>query len=513
MLQFALSQNSTWSTSTKASFTPSVSADYWCSHRWIRFCLILRTVAGICFGFCLFFLSASSVSSASVRSTVKIILSEPDLARVHIKLPQPLGNWSFLNAYGPTIGLGERVRKFIGLSENDQPASTRKVSVGVFRTDPAVTTVLYEVYLAGSNAAPHTSIATSDYTLLMLADLLPQDLLEASNGVDVSFELPDGWTIQSAFQPNGPAHFSINDPGRAVFLAGPRLRRQSKAVEGMKLELSIADDWPFKEEKVLDAAARVLKKYLRLTQFKLPQPSVVFIASLPSISAEKWKAEARGSTVVLLLNKTPPHRNWIGQLEIIFTHELLHLWVPNSLTLHGSYDWFFEGFTLYQALGTALDLKLIKFDEYLNTLGRVYDSYLTQADTLSLVEASEQRWTKGPYSVYDKAMLVAFLYDLERRHETNAQQGLSDGYAELFRRYTTKSSEGNAAIMSVLKSSAATENLLQSYVINGQRLNLAQALERYGLLLESDGRQTKLKIASKLTKAQLLVLRSLGYRR
>ena len=49
--------------------------------------------------------------------------------------------------------------------------------------------------------------------------------------------------------------------------------------------------------------------------------------------------------------------------------------MPNSLRLDGDYDWFFEGFTLYTALVTALELKFINFDELVATLGRVYDSY------------------------------------------------------------------------------------------------------------------------------------------
>ena len=48
--------------------------------------------------------------------------------------------------------------------------------------------------------------------------------------------------------------------------------------------------------------------------------------------------------------------------------------MPNSLKLEGDYDWFFEGFTLYTALRTALELAVIDFKEMLNTLGRVYDS-------------------------------------------------------------------------------------------------------------------------------------------
>ena len=64
-------------------------------------------------------------------------------------------------------------------------------------------------------------------------------------------------------------------------------------------------------------------------------------------------------------------------------------------SLQGDYDWFFEGFTSYLALQTALKLKLIGFQEYLNTLERVYNSYLSYADGQTLIEASERRWTSS----------------------------------------------------------------------------------------------------------------------
>ena len=58
------------------------------------------------------------------------------------------------------------------------------------------------------------------------------------------------------------------------------------------------------------------------------------IAPLPvAVGSVKWRAETRGSTVVLLMDPQAKMSNWAGQLGIIFTHELLHLWVPNSLRL------------------------------------------------------------------------------------------------------------------------------------------------------------------------------------
>jgi predicted metalloprotease with PDZ domain len=199
----------------------------------------------------------------------------------------------------------------------------------------------------------------------------------------------------------------------------------------------------------------------------------VMIAPLPvAVGDVKWRAETRGSIVVLLLDPKAPINNWKGQLGIIFTHELLHLWVPNALQLEGDYDWFFEGFTLYTALVTALKLKLIDFKEYLATLERVYDSYLAQADGLSLIDASERRWTSGNSLVYDKGMLVAFLYDLAISKESGGKMHLADRYRELFGRSATAASDGNEVIIRLLSSTPATAELAGRYIEGAEELDL-----------------------------------------
>ncbi|HEX7295836.1 MAG TPA: hypothetical protein VF251_08810, partial [Pyrinomonadaceae bacterium] len=188
-------------------------------------------------------------------------------------------------------------------------------------------------------------------------------------------------------------------------------------------------------------------------------------------------------------------------------------WVPNALRLKGVYDWFFEGFTLYQALVTAVDLRVISFDEYLNTLARVYDSYRSKPDRLSLIEASEQRWTGATSAVYDKGMLVAFLYDLLLRSESGGKSRLSERYADLFRRYASKTVDANEAIMSLLGLSTPTADLLKPYVQEHRPIELNETLRRYGFVLQTSSGLTELKIASTPTPEQLRLLRSLGYRR
>ena len=210
------------------------------------------------------------------------------------------------------------------------------------------------------------------------------------------------------------------------------------------------------------------------------------IAPLPvATGSVKWRAETRGSTVVLLMDPDAAATNWPAQLGIIFTHELLHLWVPNALRLEGDYDWFFEGFTLYTALVTALELKFIDLNEYVATLGRVYDAYLSRPDELSLIDASERRWTTGNAAVYDKGMLVAFLYDLAIRRDSGGKTRLGSVYRKLFARTATQPANGNEVIIQLLSSTPAGADLAKRYIEGQEELDLKALLADQKQLLKT----------------------------
>jgi predicted metalloprotease with PDZ domain len=281
----------------------------------------------------------------------------------------------------------------------------------------------------------------------------------------------------------------------------------------MPLELVVSGVWKFKDSDAIEAAGNVLKKYWELTGYRLPGRSTVMIAPLPvQVGSTKWRAEARGSTVLLLIDPAASFTKWIGQLGVIFTHELLHLWVPNSLHLDGDYDWFFEGFTLYTALRTALELKIISFKEFLATLARVYDSYLSYPDDLSLIDASERRWTTSGSFVYDKGMLAAFLYDLQLRTQSAGKITLADRYREIFARPAADHVNANEVIIAVLGLSPAARDFTKSYIENSTRLELERLLPPYGLTLDSSGSSSQLRVSRALSPDQKRLLRSLGLR-
>jgi len=204
--------------------------------------------------------------------------------------------------------------------------------------------------------------------------------------------------------------------------------------------------------------------------------------------------------------------NWKAQLEIIFSHEVLHLWVPNALPLRGDYDWFFEGFTLYTALLVAMELKAIDFREYLNTLARVYDSYLSYPNILSLIEASERRWTHPWPVVYDKGMLVAFLFDLLLRRESRGKTTLISRYRELFSPGTAERGDGNDVIIKLLSSSPAAADLTRAYISGNKDLELDPLLASYGLVLHASVEtKSRLEINNNINEDQKRLLKSLGY--
>jgi predicted metalloprotease with PDZ domain len=275
----------------------------------------------------------------------------------------------------------------------------------------------------------------------------------------------------------------------------------------------LTGEWSFKERDALEPATSVMRRYLALTGFRLPQRSAIVIAPLPVKDRKTgWKAETRGSTVVLLINPDAEVRRWKPQLTVIFTHEILHLWVPNSLKLEGDYDWFFEGFTLYTALRTSLELGAIDFKEYLATLGRVYDTYRAHPDTLSLIDESERRWASDGSQVYVKGMLVAFLYDLMVRRESSGKTTLADRYRDLFNGGVTDKTDGNEAIIRLLGLSPASKDFVKSYVESSKEIELEQLLPAYGLQLDSSGKTSQLRVSPELNEDQKELLRSLGYR-
>ena len=444
---------------------------------------------------------------ASTPARVVISVDASGQAKVEAELSAPARSWSFLNAYAGALGFAERVKEFRATSESGQDAAAKKIASGEYRSERDATRITYTVDLSQVSASevPHVSWLAAGNGFLMFADLIPRDI----ETLTADFKLPFGWGLESSVIPDRDNHYGVADPEKAVFVVGTALRETLAG--DSSLHVVVSGTWPFKIAQVFYAATEVMKYYTQLTRFRLRSESLIAIVPFP-LAGSKWKAETRGSTVVLLIDPTVHFDTWIGQLKVIFTHEMLHLWVPNSLHLEGDYDWFFEGFTLYVALRTALELKVINFKGFLETLAGAYDAYISHPDDVSLIDASQSRWAGGPNQVYVKGMLVAFLYDLKLRKESGGTASLADRYRELFGGRVAANANGNEAIISLLDAAPAMNGFGKLYVEKNTRLELEQLLPAYGLALDAAGPKSQLRVSRTLSAEQKQLLRSLGYR-
>jgi len=467
--------------------------------------------------------SPASLNAQTLRVKIAITSLAPARITISAELPSGVKVLSFRNAYGGVLGLGERIENLEPSKATGESVPVRKLAPGEFQTAEGVTRFSYEVNLTKPlrpAQMSHVSWLNQDHGLLMLADLLPQLTKESVNFTStvIQLDVPAGWTSTANVKNEG-VQYSTEDPEKTVFLIGPSLHQKSRRIGSTNFSIIVSGKWPFSDDDVMKIVSKIMEKYLKVTGFGIKRPAVLMlIPYLGEVGPDRWSAETRNDDVVLLLGRRASREYALAKLEIVLSHELFHLWVPESLKLKGDYDWFFEGFTLYEALRMDLRLGLISFDDYLATLARVYDSYLASAarDRLSLVEASERRWTTPSSLVYDQGMLVAFIYDLLLRSRSDCKASLDDVYRQLFRRLSTGHDGANETIIKLLSEQRGMQSFAEVYVKGADRINLEELLLPYGFQVQRaapGSRTTNLVVGHDLSKPQRKLLGCLGYRR
>jgi hypothetical protein len=457
------------------------------------------------------------------RAKIEVLSLQPARVRIEGGGARFDDNWQFAESYAGVGGLSQRIENLRVYDEKHASVPIHPVAPGQYRSDRAAIDFSYEVRLdapLNPGDAAHVSWLTKDGGLFALDDLLPAGLELGHEGifpVRASFSLPAGWSVAANQTRNADGQFLLTNMGHAVFFAGPGLRERRERAGSMELSFVTTGDWAFTDEEAAGMAASVLKDYAERLGGTPGAHVMLMLAPFPvQAGADRWSAETRGATVTLLSGKQPSKTAALVQLSTPLMHELFHLWIPNGLALDGNYDWFYEGFTNYQALSAGLRLGFLSFQDYLNALGRAFDAYLSEADRdkYSLPDASQHRWTSNSALVYHKGMLVAFLYDLELRSQTGGKRSLDDVYQDLFRRYHAeeKRTNGNTAVINALGAQERMRDFVLRYVESPSAIDLVQMAAPFGLRVErAQGFRTHVFVADSLSRSQRDLLRKFGY--
>ncbi|HKQ51102.1 MAG TPA: hypothetical protein VJT74_01945 [Pyrinomonadaceae bacterium] len=478
----------------------------------VRVCLRLITLAALCLFPC-------AIRAETLAARIQVVSTTPARVRVEGEREKPQRAWSFRNVYANVTGLAERIENLKLFDGEGREVNVRRLAPGEYEADAAAARFVYEMKLDAplfEGDAAHVSWLTPERGFLMLGDLLPLAGGDKASGARVTFSLPERWAVASSARPGAGGAFELADSEAGVFFVGQNLRERREKVGAMEFVFVTAGEWAFSDEEVMDVAARILKEHAETFGGAARDTVMLALAPFPrAAGADHWSAETRGASVTLLAGRSPSRTAALAQLSFPLAHELFHLWVPNALGLDGSYDWFYEGFTLYQALSAAVRLELLTFQDYLNAVGRAFDAYKSAQgrEQLSLLKASERRWTLAPALIYNKGLLVAFLYDLTLRQQTKNKRTLADVYRELFRlaRASASHRDGNQAALAALNEAGDVRELTRKYVEDAGEIELAQMVAPFGLRVETFGARTRLSVAESLSGSQRDLLRKFGY--
>lgn len=446
---------------------------------------------------------------------VEVVSTSPARVRVEGRREAGATDWSFRKAYAGAVGLERRLENFSLADEQGADVPSRQLAPGEFEAARPATRFSYLLKLDPPEFvtdSPHVSWLTEEFGLLMLGDVLPL----RSGKARVSLTLPAGWGVSTAEEKDAAGRFAVSEAEEAVFALGRGLRERRGREGGMEFVFASAGEWAFADAEAFDTVGELLKIYERMMG-GAPRRRVAFtLLPLPRPGgANVWAAETRGATVTLVSGRLPSKLAALAQLDGALTHETLHLWVPNALALEGEYDWFYEGFTNYQALRAGLRRGRLRFNDYLGALGRTFDAYKAAraGGELSLPEASRRRWSGGAGLVYHKGMLVAFLYDLTLMRRTDGRNSLDDAYRELFRRFGggRGRDDGNKAVTDVLAGMPGMRDFTERFVTQAAAVELAPTVAPFGLVVEPGGVRTHVGVAPHPERAQRELLRKLGY--
>lgn len=424
-------------------------------------------------------------------------------------------NFSFLKSYTNIENLGARISDVNLFDKDGKKINYKKLIDGEFLAESDFQAWNYKVNLSVPKniaATAHISWVSDEQGILMLGDLLPE--FGEKTSAKIAFEVPKDWKISTVENRLSENVFEVSDVEKTIFYIGKNWREKETAIGDVKLNLIISGDWQVSDDEAFQTASNIFVFYEKLFGTKSFEKAQIFLGKFPrEVKTGRWEAETRGANVTIFSSEMPFKTQSLQRLHEQLRHEIFHFWLPNGVNLSGNYDWFYEGFALYQSLKTALAMNRIRFDDFLDTLSRAYSIDTLQSQRTSLIEASKNRWNGANTQVYARGMLVAFLIDIALLRKSKGKNSLSEILREIYRKHNFSAlrQDGNAAILNIFQSHAELQPIIEKYVKGKENIAWQTDLEAIGIESATENLATKLKLKVKLSGRQKDLLDKLGY--
>jgi len=424
-------------------------------------------------------------------------------------------NFFFLKSYTNIENLGARVSDVNLFDKNGQKVNYKKLVDGEFLAESSFAAWNYKTDLSvpqNPSAMAHVSWLSGEQGILMLGDLLPE--FAGKTSARVTIELPKDWRISGVEKRLSENVFEVADVEKAIFYIGKNWREIKYVTDYQKINLIISGEWQVSDEEALQIAVEVFARYHEIFGRSTFNEMRVFLGKFPrEVKIGRWEAETRGANVTIFSSEMNFKTQSLQRLHEQLRHEIFHWWLPNGVNLAGNYDWFYEGFALYQSLKTALATNRIRFEDFLDTLSRAHSIDTLQSRRVSLVEASKNRWNGANTQVYARGMLVAFLVDIALLQKSKGKNSLPEILREIYQKHAfpAQRQDGNTAILNIFESRAELRPIVEKYIKGTENIMWQTDLDAIGIESATENFSTKLKVKANPNGRQKDLLDKLGY--
>ncbi len=460
-------------------------------------------------------LFAISAYAQDMAVSIKIQPGPPSIALIEGRSQKPGGHRElrFLTDYAHLSKLADRISGVQLFAENGKTVASHLAGPGRYIGESDFNAWTYRVDITPFKdrfAAAHLTWGTLEAAMITPDDLLPQDQRTAK----ITFELPEGWNVSGGGRSSNTNIFEIADPGKAVFHAGRGLRSTTARSGNSVVELSLLGEWRFSDDEAAKMAVSILETYVDLFGEAPSRRMHITLRPFPNpVPLGQWEGNSRGSSITIVSSDMPFKSQSLQRLHEQLRHEIFHLWIPNSVNLTGNYDWFYEGFGLYQSLKSGVAVNRIRFDDLLDTLSRAYDIGYSRGNKVSLIEASESRWRGSNTQVYAQGMLVAFACDLVMLRASKGKRSIAHILRSIYTRYRadTPPRKANEAILDLLRSYPELRQIADASITSSAPIDWPELLKSAGLELYERDQLARIKVIDAPSGGQREVLERLGY--
>jgi hypothetical protein len=455
----------------------------------------------------------------AIDATFTIRRSQPQILQIKGKLDQITGirHLTLLREYAGIQDLAEKASDISLVDSTGDRVAFKKFQPGEYEAERDFASFEYTAALdphKSAASAGHISWLNGNGGILFLHDLMPQMPARlGSVAARIRFELPPGWKAVGGREV-GPGELEFPHVENGVVFVGPDIRIKQATVGGIKLMTAVTGNWNFADDELERIEQEVFEANRKLFGGTPANEALLILSKFPkSVPPGNWEGDTRGSTVTIVSSDMPFKTQSIQRLHEQLRHEIFHLWIPNGVNLTSSYDWFYEGFALYESLRTAVALNRIRFDDLLDTLARAHSIDTLQSQRPSLIEASKSRWDGTNTQVYARGMLVAFLCDLAIMQRGKGWTSVDDLVRSVYQTYhnAPEPRDGTDAVLSIMRSRPELSAIVDRYIRGKETINWENELRLAGIESTSANFNTTLKVVAKPSGRQKALLDKLGY--